>query len=194
MKFISETRGIERLSEIRSEFAVEIRRSYEHKANPCSSCDTPGICCRDEHFVNVRITRLETAAIARRLDELGEKKRDEVYTRVEEAIEKYGLGDATDPTLKTYACPLFEKGSGCLVHDSAKPLPCIAHACYENKADLPPGELLEEREHIIAGLNRRVYGRESLPLPIPIAIAQKARDLDGGLQPAADHGHRNKQE
>jgi hypothetical protein len=57
------------------------------------------------------------------------------------------------------------------VHDAAKPLPCIAHACYERREDLPPDELLTEREIRIAELNRRVYGRTEAPLPIPLVIA-----------------------
>ena len=171
MRLVSETRGIEKLREIRSEFAAEIRGSYEHKAKPCALCESPGICCRDEHFVNVRITRLEAAAIQRRLDELGEDKRNEVRKRALEAIDKYDLAAPGDSLLKTYACPLFEKGLGCLVHDTVKPLPCIAHACYENEADLPPSKLLEQSEILISELNRRVYGKPTLPLSIPVAIA-----------------------
>ena len=178
MKLTSETRGIERLSEVRSEFAAEIRRSYEHKAKSCSACETPGICCRDEHFVNVRISRLEAAAIIRRLGELGQEKRDEVFERARNAIEKYELTESVDACFKTYACPLFERGVGCLVHDSAKPIPCIAHACYENKEDLPPSELSEETEILIADLNRRVYGKRSLPVSIPVAIAGTRTGMD----------------
>jgi hypothetical protein len=171
MRLVSETRGIEKLLQIRLEFAAGIRGSYEPRAKPCTLCESPGICCRDEHFVNVRITRLEAAAIVRRLDELGEDKRNEVRERAGEAIDKYDLSAPDDSLLNTYACPLFEKGIGCLVHDTAKPLPCIAHACYENEADLPPSELLEEKETLIADLNRRVYGKRSLPISIPVAIA-----------------------
>jgi hypothetical protein len=180
MKFTSETRAVEKLSEIRSEFAAEIRRSYEHRAKPCSTCESPGICCRDEHFVNVRITRLEAAAIRRRLDELSEQKRDEVFVRVSDAIDRFGLSASGDFPSKTYACPLFEKGTGCLVHDTAKPLPCIAHACYENEEHLPPSELLEEREILIADLNRRVYGKRSLPISIPVAIAGNRNNIEAG--------------
>jgi hypothetical protein len=175
MKLIAESTGIERLRRVRSELAAEVRDLYEYKAKPCSACTAPGICCRDEHFVNVRITRLEAVAIRRRLDELDEKTRREVYQRAAEVVEKYDLLAPGDPSSKTYACPLFEKGVGCLVHDSAKPLPCIAHACYENKNDLPPSELLEEREVIVAELNRRVYGTESLPAPLPVAITRSRR-------------------
>lgn len=171
MKLVSESSGITSLATIRLEFAAEIRRSYEHNAKPCSACENPGICCRDEHFVNVRITRLEAKAIIQRLEQFDEAKRDEVYLRVNEAIDRYDLTSG-DSLLKTYACPLFEKGVGCLVHETAKPLPCIAHACYENEADLPPGQFLEEEEMAVANLNRRVYGTSLLPIPIPVAIAR----------------------
>jgi hypothetical protein len=170
MKFVSETAGIAKLEQIRQEFAEEVLELYEHRAKPCSLCETPGACCLDEHFVNVRVTRLEGRAIGRRLAELPAILREKVLLRAEEAIERHRLDEKTDPTT-TYACPLFEKGIGCLVHDAAKPLPCIAHACYEREEDLPPDELLTEREIRIAELNRRVYGRTEAPLPIPLVIA-----------------------
>jgi hypothetical protein len=172
MKLISESCAIEKLRNIRSEFAAEIRQVYEHKAKPCYLCESPGICCRDEHFVNVRITRLEATAIVRRLDELSDEKRDEVFGRVMAAIKKYNLAEPGDSFLKTYACPLFEKGIGCLVHNTAKPLPCIAHACYENEADLPPSDLLDDREQRVADLDRKVYGKALMPLPLPVALAR----------------------
>lgn len=168
MKLVAESKGIEMLRDIRDEFADAIRGGFEHRAKPCSACTNPGVCCRDEHFVNVRITRLEARAILQVLDRLG--KRQEVRCRASEAADIYGLRDNEDPSLKAFACPLFEKGPGCLVHDTAKPLPCIAHACYDKREHLPPDHLLEEREDSIARLDRRVYGRESTPLPIPLAI------------------------
>jgi hypothetical protein len=170
MRLLSETKGIERLAGVREEFAREIRNGFEHRARACSACETPGACCLDEHFVNVRVTRLEGRAIAGRLEELPTVLHGKVRLRAEEAIERHRLDETTDPA-KTYACPLYEKGVGCLVHDSAKPLPCIAHACYEREGDLPPDELLTEREIKIADLNRRVYGRAEPPVPIPVAIA-----------------------
>lgn len=190
VKLIAESKGIERLRTVRSEFAAKIRREYEHRATPCSACKSPGICCRDEHFVNVRITRLEAAAIAERLGRLEDDKSAKVYERVLEAIEKFGLNSPDDNSNKAYACPLFEQGVGCLVHDSAKPLPCIAHACYENAADLPPATMLEDREVTVAALNRRVYGTASVLSPIPVAIAGFRRS-NAGPQPAADHRDRN---
>lgn len=175
-KLISESRGIEKLRELRSAFASEIRDSFEYRAKSCSACESPGKCCRDEHFVNVHITRLEAAAIGRRLDELGEERKQEVLLRAEKAIEKFGLALTGDTFDKTYACPLFESGIGCLVHETAKPLPCIAHACYEKKEDLPPDDLLAERESAVSKLNRRVYGNEPPLTPLPVAIARKGVD------------------
>lgn len=175
MKLISETSGIERLAQLRSEFADEIRENYEHRARPCSTCETPGACCLDEHFVNVHISRLEAAAIKKSIRGFSEKRRTAVYERIYRAIKRYGLSETGDTFAKTYACPLFERGIGCLVHDTAKPLPCIAHACYERKEYLPPSELLTIREIEIDELNERVYGKSESILPIPLAICPPKR-------------------
>jgi hypothetical protein len=136
MRPLSETKALSKLEEIRDEFRDLVRRDYEHRAKSCASCETPGACCLDAHFVNVRITRLEAVEISRTLDALPAELRMKVARRIEDSIETYSLEDSVES--KTYSCPLFEKGIGCLVHDKAKPLPCIAHACYERKEDLPP--------------------------------------------------------
>jgi hypothetical protein len=167
MKPLSETKALSKLDEIRNEFRGVILRDYEQRAKSCAACETPGACCLDEHFVNVRITRLEAVAIDERLNVWVEDERSKVLSRVEKSIEKFSL-DRGERS-KTYACPLFEKGVGCLVHDTAKPLPCIAHACYERKEDLPPDGLLTEREMEVEKLNRRVYGTTTF-LPIPLAV------------------------
>lgn len=170
MRHISESKAIEKLHDLRRAFAHEIATLFAHKAKPCSQCETPGACCLDEHFVNVRISRLEAAAIKRALSELQEAVRSRVAVRTSAAIERFGLYDNGG---EKYACPLYEKGIGCLVHHAAKPLPCIAHACYERKEELPPDELLAERELQISELNRRVYGRAEPSFPIPVAIGTK---------------------
>ena len=167
MRLFSQTKALARLSGIRQEFAEAIQKNYEHRARSCITCETPGKCCLDEHFVNVRITKLEAVGINKTLNELPDGLRQNVISRIEKSIEKYSLKVSEE--LKTYTCPLFEKGIGCLVHETAKPLPCIAHACYERKEDLPPDELLTEREIEIEKLNRRVYGSTTL-LPIPLAL------------------------
>lgn len=168
MKLISETKALERLTELRTKFAAVIQNGYEHKAKPCSACETPGACCKDEHFVNVRISRLEARAIDSALAKLPTGSLENVNERVETAVEKYGLHESEEAALKTYACPLYERGLGCLVHYTAKPLPCIAHACYERREDLPPDELLAETEAEIELLNRRTYGKSGPLLPIPV--------------------------
>ena len=161
MRTLAESKAISKLIEIRNDFRESIRREYEHRAKSCITCETPGACCLDAHFVNVRITKLEAIAIKNAIKELPVVLQESLAVRIENLT--------SGGELNTYACPLFEKGIGCLVHETAKPLPCIAHACYERKEDLPPDELLTEREIDIERLNQRVYGK-SVFLPIPTAI------------------------
>jgi len=160
MKLLSESIGVERLAKIREDFREEIAARFEHRAVPCSTCETPGACCLDEHFVNVRVSRLEAAAIRNAVRELDEDVRSTVIAKLA----------TIDADAEFYACPLYQPGVGCLVHHTAKPLPCIAHACYERKEFLPPDELLTTREIEIDDLNRRVYGRSSPLMPIHAAL------------------------
>ncbi len=173
MKYISETNALIGLARIRDQFAADLRSDYEHRAKPCAVCESPGKCCVDEHFVNVRISRLEAVAIARAVGEFPDAIRARVTDRIELSIEKYSLLDDRDDEIKTYSCPLFESGIGCLVHGTAKPLPCIAHACYENESDLPPDELLAQREIEIEKLNARTYGKTEPLRSIPVAVKMR---------------------
>ena|SRR5687768_6670035 len=175
MRTLSETHALERLHKLKSEFARRIREDFEPRAKNCLTCEVQGACCLDAHFVNVHITRLEAVAINEVLDELPVEKRDEVRNRIEEVIARYDLLSAGDTFAKTYACPLFEKGVGCLVHDRGKPVACIAHACYENKDDLPPEELVIDCEAEVERLNERSYRKRSAWLPLPIAVSSRRR-------------------
>lgn len=188
MKLLSEKQAIERLSEIQAEFANAIRSLYEYRAKSCATCETPGACCLDEHFVNVRISRLEARLIEKTLQKLPAQKRKEIYERVETTIAKYGLSEAGDTISRTFACPLYEKGTGCLVHNKAKPLPCITHACYERQNDLPPDELLAAEELRVNKLNFKTYGKHSPWLPLPVAL------LINSSQLAAGNRYRNQQD
>lgn len=175
MKRISEKKGLAILRELKDTLAAEVREGYEHRAKSCDVCETPGACCLDEHFVNVHISPLEGEAIIGVLEGLPEDRKVKVLRRVDAVIEKYGLEDGEDTFDKTYACPLFEKGTGCLVHGKAKPVPCIVHACYERKEDLPPASLAAEREIEVDELNRRVYGRRDAWLPLPVMLIRRAK-------------------
>ena len=165
MKIISGKHALEKLHKLKADFAERVRSDYEHRAKGCATCKTPGACCLDANFVNVHITPLEAKAINKVIDSLPEK--GEIRRRTDETIEKY---DLLSDGNTFYACPLFEKGVGCLVHKEAKPLPCIAHACYENKEDLPPDELLTEQEGHVERLNERVYRQPTTWLPLPVAV------------------------
>lgn len=172
MKRLSEKQALTRLRNVKDAYRETIVEGYEHKAKSCLTCETNGACCLDAHFVNVHITRLEAKAIRGVLEGLPAEKRSEVYGRVDETVRKYGLTVEGDTFAQTFACPLFEKDAGCLVHLEGKPLPCIQHACYENKADLPPDELLAEQEGVVGRLNKSVYGSEPVWLPLPLWLSK----------------------
>lgn len=170
MKRLTEKQGLERLEKLRNDFRAKIARDFEHRAKSCETCETKGACCLDEHFVNVHVSRLEAVAIKNALDDLPKDLKTRVFERIESSILKYRLDEDGDSFAKTYACPLFEKDIGCLVHQTAKPAPCINHACYERRADLPPDELLSDNENKIDRLNSRIYDAGEVQLPIPVAL------------------------
>jgi hypothetical protein len=170
MKKLSEKRALEKLQTLKTSYQEFIRINFEYRAKSCATCETQGACCLDAHFVNVHITRLEAAAIGKVLDGFSPERRRDVFKRIKAAIEKYGLSAESDTFGKTYACPLFEKGTGCLVHREGKPLPCIQHACYERREDLPPDELFAEHERRVDALNRRTYSERTTLLPLPVAL------------------------
>src|SRR5262245_7301319 len=133
---------LEQLKSIKGSYRTFIRENFEFNAKDCDLCATPGACCQDEHFVNVHITRLEGEAIVEALK--AKNKFDIAMQRNSATIQRYDLNSEGDTYAQTFSCPLFEKETGCLVHDEGKPTPCIQHACYENRADLPP-QFLQER-------------------------------------------------
>src|ERR1044072_5672090 len=170
MKMLSEKRALAKLQKLKNDYRETIKNGYEHKAKSCETCETKGACCLDAHFVNVHITRLEAVAIREALKKLGEEKQREIYARVEKTVEKYDLKLEGDTFAQTFACPLFEKNVGCLVHQDAKPAPCIQHACYERKEDLPPDELLEKTENLTERLAQKAYGQSPGGLPLPVRL------------------------
>ncbi len=169
MKTLSETTALKKLSALKNDFRRRIFENYEHRAKSCETCETQGACCLDAHFVNVRITKLEAAAINLQLQNLSAELLAELNRRIAETIEKYDLDGEGDSFAKTYACPLFEKGVGCLVHP-VKPAACIQHACYERREDLPPDEMQIEVELKIERLNEQTYKKKTNWLPIPISL------------------------
>jgi hypothetical protein len=168
MKPLSEKQALLKLGKLKADFQDLIRENYEHRAKDCLTCPVQGSCCTDAHFVNVHITRLEAVAVREALRKFDEAKQKEIYRRNAETIEKYDLKDSGDTFAQTFACPLFEKGVGCLIHKEGKPIPCIQHACYENKIDLPPDELQDAAEQKIERLNRQTYLQNSSWLSLPL--------------------------
>lgn len=167
MKILSEKKALERLDKIKTIYREEIRSLYETKAKNCLTCETKGACCVDEHFVNIHISRLEAVAIRNHIEKFDADKQDEISLRIEKTIEKYDLNDTDNAFAKTFACPLFEKEKGCLIHP-VKPVPCIQHACYERREDLPPDELQVKTEEKISALDEKTYRQKSGWLPLPV--------------------------
>lgn len=176
MKLLSEKKALEKLRQVMSDFQNLTQGGFEFIAKSCLTCETKGACCLDVHFVNVHITRLEAKAINSVLSVMPKPKQEEIYRRIERTIAKYGLSAEDDTFGQTFACPLFERAVGCLVHKEGKPLPCIQHACYERKEDLPPDELLSEQEGRVEKLNKLTYGTPPKWLPLPIAISDHRTD------------------
>ncbi|MEO8074464.1 MAG: hypothetical protein ABI686_14590 [Acidobacteriota bacterium] len=168
MKRLTETKALNELQKLKDDYREFIKTNYEYNAKSCLTCETKGACCLDAHFVNIHITKLEAVAIRQTLGKLSGEKQREIYRRAAETVEKYDLNAADNSFAKTFACPLFEKDIGCLVHLEGKPAPCISHACYENQADLPPNELQEKIENKVERLNKRTYGNNFSWLPLPV--------------------------
>jgi hypothetical protein len=167
--------ALENLKNAKDSYQAFIRENFEFKAKDCGVCETKGACCRDEHFVNVHITRLEAEAI---LQTLGKKEKlGTVLARNKTTIARYDLKDEGDTYRQTFSCPLFEKETGCLVHGEAKPAPCIQHACYENREDLPPQFLQDRVEQKIAALNKDAYGEAAKWLPLPLWLKKLSEKL-----------------
>jgi hypothetical protein len=168
MRPLSRTQAQVKLRKLKDDLRERVAAEYEHRAKSCDICDMKGACCQDAHFVNVRVSPLEGEAIRNAVEDLSPIQRAGVAARTSDAIERYGLDGSG--AARTYACPLFDHHAGCLVHEKAKPLPCIIHACYERSEDVPPDSLLAEEELAVEKLNVRTFGRSQPWLPIPIAI------------------------
>jgi len=167
MKLLSEKQALVKLRKFKNDFRESIKENYEHCAKDCGMCETKGACCLDAHFVNVHITHLEAVLIREELKKLSPAKQKEIYKRIGETIEKYDLNSDGNTFQKTFACPLFEKNVGCLIH-SVKPVPCIQHACYERREDFPPDELQNNAETQIERLNEQTYKKFPRWLPLPV--------------------------
>jgi hypothetical protein len=181
MRKLTEADAVARLKRGKAAFQTHVKLNYEHRALSCRACPTPGVCCTDAHFVNVHITRLEAVAIRdtlARTPRLSEDERRAVYVRAQEAVGRYGLTPNGDTLAQTFSCPLFMKEVGCLVHQRAKPAPCMQHACYEDWADVPPLDAQWREESRVERLNTEVYGTawEWLPLPVWLTLVDPYSD------------------
>lgn len=176
---LSRDRALARLKLLKEGFREHVNSQFGFRAKDCGTCLTP--CCADAEFVNVNITRLEAEAMLRVLSDTSRfslAERAHILDRARNVVETYDLLAATDSFATTYACPLFEPGTGCLVHRDAKPAPCIHHGCYERAEDLPDEASLVEVERSVADLNRDLYGPQESQWgyrTIPVWLVQLER-------------------
>ncbi|HEV2864205.1 MAG TPA: hypothetical protein VGX48_24620 [Pyrinomonadaceae bacterium] len=182
MRKLSEAAALARLRRGKALFQTSIKLGYERRAQDCKTCPTPGVCCTDAHFVNVHITRLEAVAIRdtlARTPRLTHEERRAVYARARDAVTRYRLSASGDTFAQTFSCPLFVKGTGCLVHSRAKPAPCVHHACYDNWEDVPPQDLEWREERRMEQLNTEAYGAAWAWLPLPLWLSLVDPESDG---------------
>jgi hypothetical protein len=172
MKLIAKKKAIARLRSDLAALADEVRTGYEHAAKDCAECDVKGSCCADAHFVNVRITPLEAAAIRGFIDRLSPEMRERFDRKIADTVSRYGL-DRESPSASAYPCPLLDDDNRCIVHGVAKPVPCILHACYDRKEDMPPDDLQAAMETSIARFNLLTYGKPPVVRPLPVAIMRR---------------------
>jgi len=180
----TEAAALAQLQRVKSSYQSFIKLNYEHAATDCRTCPARGVCCTDAHFVNVHITRLEAVAIREtlaRTPRLSDAGRRAVYERAAEAARRFNLSASGDTFDQTFSCPLYEPTVGCLVHQRAKPAPCIQHACYENWEDLPPASLQSRTEHRIEQLNTEIYGAAWAWLPVPLWLTLVDPEADSAL-------------
>lgn len=183
MKRLSETSALRRLHRIKEGLRSDLE-AYEERAASCLTCPTPGECCLDEHFVNVHVSRLEAVAISDVIDGLDPFRRAAVLERLENVSLR--LIAKADGRNATFACPFYERSTGCIVHDEAKPAPCMVHACYERAEDLPPDDRQDQAENAIYRLNKRVYGSSTLdPLPLAVQAVRRVRRKKAMTTPAS---------
>lgn len=178
---MSRREALVRLRRMKQAFSRYIGRDYGHLAADCAACPTP--CCADAQFVNINITRIEAEAMIETLRESprrGEAKLREVVARAETAIQTYGLSEEGDTFAKTYACPLYEKGVGCLVHWKAKPAPCIQHGCYEHWEDLPETGTMQRVEARVEQIDAAVHGRAPRWMTIPVWLTKVFKEENDG--------------
>lgn len=184
MKKTSMGRALVQLRRTKQGFSSYISRNYAHRAFDCRQCSEQ--CCADSQFVNVNITRLEAVAMLRTLlrsPRVSAEKYQQVVARARDAVKRYGLSKYGDTFSRTYACPVFEPGAGCLVHWKAKPAPCIQHGCYEDWRDLPDELEMRRVEARVARLNEAVYGATGWEMAtIPVWLTRVLEEFSDELE------------
>ncbi len=156
--------ALARLAEVKAPL-LEASDRAARELRSCAGCDAH--CCR-AGCNSMRVSRLEALALARRLSEPDLAPRvPEILRRAREEIRLRGLCADSDAT---YDCPLLSGEGRCLVHGPAQPSGCLTFRPVPDGGCDHDLRLFHRHYGKVERLDRRVFGRRSRPLPIPLAL------------------------
>ncbi len=162
-------RALDALTRVKIAF-VRKSDSTEKQVRSCLDCDAH--CCQ-VGFNSMRVHRIEAEALRRRLQ--GDDLRSLIPAIIEKAkseVRERGLLENEDAN---FNCPLLSDEGRCLVHGPAQPAGCLTFSpVADGGCD---HDLAFFAKHVkgIRAAERKAYGRESEPLPIPVALLRVLR-------------------
>ena len=136
----------------------------------CAGCDAR--CCK-VGLNSMRVHRIEAEALKRRIEQ--EDLRAMIPTIVAKAkseVRERGLEANSDAT---YTCPLLSDEGHCLVHGPAQPAGCLTFSPVDDGGCDHDLGFFGKHVKGISKAEKKAYGRESEPLPIPVALLRILR-------------------
>ncbi len=177
-------RALETLARVKVAFVCK-SDSAQKQVRSCVGCDAH--CCK-VGFNSMRVHRIEAEALRRRL--LEDDLRPLIPGILEKAkseIREQGLSEDENAS---YNCPLLSDEGRCLVHGPAQPAGCLTFSPVDDGGCDHDFAFFAKHVKKIRAAERKAYGRESEPLPIPVALLRMFRterpDPERPAGPAGD--------
>jgi hypothetical protein len=104
------------------------------------------------------------------LQKLPIEKQKEIYCRIEQTIENYDLKSSGDTFAQTFACPLFEKEIGCLVHASGKTRRVHSACVLRKQTGFAARRVTVGSRNEIERLNEQTYKTSARWLSLPVFL------------------------
>jgi hypothetical protein len=157
-------RGLVHLAPAKLDLVAASDRAGETRRD-CATCDAH--CCR-VGFNSMLVSRIEAAAMARRLREPDLVDRvEEIRDRARREIDRRGL--VVDPFAK-FDCPLLSEAGRCLVHGPAQPAGCLTFMPVADGGCDHDLEGFDRAQPRIEAAERKAFGSVEDPRPIPVAL------------------------